>query len=538
MKKTFTLFIAVTFTLSLFAGGIVTNTNQSASYIRMMIRDASLGIDAVFYNPAGLTLLEDGFYFSVNNQTIFQEQIISNAYPFLNTNEYIGDISAPLFPGIYAAYKTGKFAFSLGFNPIGGGGSGTYNTGLPSFETGVSNLVPMLLANEIPTDKYSADIFFEGQSIFWGLQAGVSYQINDMISVYAGGRYVMASNSYKGYIRDIKINPSYADYNGEMVLASEFFNYLGTTATAGAASAVGASAAIQPLIDGGAGALTIPEAVAMQLIDATTQAQLEGGLIALGIDPSGMMIAQMQGAYDAAALSLGSAAEDSYANAAATSDVEVDAGQTGSGFCPIVGLNLNLMDGKLNIGMKYEFKTELELENETVIDGSGLFPDKIKTRNDVPAMFSAGLSYKATDKFKVSAGYHMYFDRDADYSKTVNGVLMANDQIIDNGSIEAGIGFEYDVSDKFLVSIGYLYTGTGVTEAYQRDLSFSLNSNSVGFGGQYKINDMLAINAGMLYTAYTESEKTMAYDDLGLTAIETYDKSNIILAVGFDFKFN
>jgi long-chain fatty acid transport protein len=40
-----------------YAGGLLTNTNQSAQFIRMMSRNASLDIDAVYFNPAGLIKL-------------------------------------------------------------------------------------------------------------------------------------------------------------------------------------------------------------------------------------------------------------------------------------------------------------------------------------------------------------------------------------------------------------------------------------------------------------------------------------------------
>ena len=40
-----------------YAGGLVHNTNQSTAWTRMLARDASIDIDAVFYNPAGLTSL-------------------------------------------------------------------------------------------------------------------------------------------------------------------------------------------------------------------------------------------------------------------------------------------------------------------------------------------------------------------------------------------------------------------------------------------------------------------------------------------------
>ena len=41
-------------TSSLFAGGLLTNTNQSVHFLRNPARDASTEIDAVYTNPAGV----------------------------------------------------------------------------------------------------------------------------------------------------------------------------------------------------------------------------------------------------------------------------------------------------------------------------------------------------------------------------------------------------------------------------------------------------------------------------------------------------
>ena len=38
------------------AGGLLTNTNQHVAFNRMMSREASIGIDGVYYNPAGVVL--------------------------------------------------------------------------------------------------------------------------------------------------------------------------------------------------------------------------------------------------------------------------------------------------------------------------------------------------------------------------------------------------------------------------------------------------------------------------------------------------
>ena len=113
MKKIFTLILAAATCGQLFAGGIVTNTNQSAMFTRLQSRDATLGIDAVYFNPAGLTLLpNNGFFFSLSNQTIGQTRSIKSNYTYLNNGDYEGEVSAPFFPSIYAAYKMDKLAFN------------------------------------------------------------------------------------------------------------------------------------------------------------------------------------------------------------------------------------------------------------------------------------------------------------------------------------------------------------------------------------------------------------------------------------------
>jgi long-chain fatty acid transport protein len=230
MKRVSILIVSVLISSALMAGGIITNTNQSAYFTRLQARDATLGIDAVYFNPAGLTLLpNNGLFISLNNQTLGQTRTITSEFPLLNESEYIGNVSAPLFPGAYIAYKLNKLAFSFGFNPIGGGGGGTYENGVPSIEKSIASIPSMVSALGIPTTAYSADIFLEGSSIFFGYQANVSYAITDMISVALGGRYVMAKNTNQGHINDVMINPQHPLINptGGMMLASTFFTMAG-----------------------------------------------------------------------------------------------------------------------------------------------------------------------------------------------------------------------------------------------------------------------------------------------------------------------
>lgn len=542
MKRLTLLFVGL---LSLpffsYSGGIVTNQNQSAAYIRMFARDASTDIDAVFFNPAGLTKLDDGFYLSLNYQYINQNKSVISDYTHLANSpvEYEGQISVPIFPSVYAAYVKGKFALSFAWSPIGGGGGATFNNGLPSFEIPVSDLVPSLAAQGQPVNSYSLNAFFEGSSVYWGYQLGASYEINDMFSVFLGARYVTAKNTYAGYLKDVNIG----FLDGSEMPATDFFKASGD--------------ALQPLYQGlsglsaaGAGSLTLDQALAANIIDVPTHTALSGGYAALGL-PDTYTIDQGNAVVSPAYLG---ARRAEYV-LADQDDVEVE--QTGSGITPIIGLNISPND-KLNIGIKYEFMTEMEIENNTTKDfivdyipatfpdsyptegtAIGMFPDGQKTRSDIPALLSVGFDYMITEKFKVASGFHMYFDKAANYGKKLDGVYVDNDKVIDRNSTEFALGLEYKINPKMLLSIGYLHTETGVTEDYQTDLSYSNHSNTIGLGGMYKITPNIDLNVGLGYTTYIEARKIYAATDaLGMTytTTETYDKDNLFLSFGLDFK--
>ena len=156
-----------------FGGGIVTNSNQSAAWVRTLVRDASTDADAVYYNPAGLIKLNDGFHFSLNSQTIFQNKDVTSNYQFLNPSpkKYAGEVTAPVFPGAYATWKKNKLAISFGFNPVGGGGGAEYAKGLPSFEDRYFR----------PGSALSADSCPAGCSI----RPGSSLQVTDSIPISA-----------------------------------------------------------------------------------------------------------------------------------------------------------------------------------------------------------------------------------------------------------------------------------------------------------------------------------------------------------------
>lgn len=445
------LLVAITIPSVSNAGGIVTNTNQSASFIRLPALDAIIGIEGVYYNPAGLVKLENGLYVSLSNQFVNQKRSVSSTFPTLNNSDYEGIVKAPLFPSAYVAYKANKFVFSFAFNPIGGGGGAEYENGLPSFESRISQIPGLVSSLGVPTTAYSMDIFFKGSSIYFGYQVGISYAITDAIGVFGGVRYVTASNTYSGNIKDIMINPQHPLVNpsGGMMLANSFFTAIG-----------------QP----------------------------------------------------------------SYA--AMTADAEVDVVQKGSGITPIIGLSV-IASEKLNFGVKYEFKTKMELTTETKVDGTGLFPDGEIVPNDMPSLLTIGANFKPIAKLSISGGFHYYFDKSANYGKKINGVFVENSEVIDKNFWEAAVGLEYQITDKIIASAGYLLTQTGVNDKYHSDLSHSLNTNSIGIGGKYKFNEKLGVNLGFMNTFYTGYEKVFTTP----VYTETYNRTSTVIALGVDYKF-
>ena len=230
MRKIGTIIVIGLFLIGFaFAGGIVTNSNQSADFHRLLNRNASTDVDAVYFNPAGIMLLNEGFSFYLSSQTIDQKRHIQSDFAALkNDGKFEGTTFAPVFPNFYVAYKTGDLAFGAGFVPIGGGGSAEFKDGLPSFVAPISAVPVGLTASGIPTTNYDVDVAFEGSSVYMGGQAVVSYKINDMFSVSAGGRYFTAKNSYKGHLKDIMINPTSAALgaDGGMVNAVAFSHKL------------------------------------------------------------------------------------------------------------------------------------------------------------------------------------------------------------------------------------------------------------------------------------------------------------------------
>jgi len=438
MKKSLVVVVLLLFCAPLMFATLVTNMNQSAMYFRLLSRNASTDVDAVFYNPAGLMQLKNGWHFSLNNETIFQKKTVINGFPLLNTDTYEGKVNVPVYPDFYAVYKTERMAFSFGFGPNSGGGTANFDKGLPSFEIPYSEVPLLLTLMGVPTSRYSTDIAFEGNSVFWGFQANASFALTDWLDAAVGGRLIIAHNSYVGTIKNFMINP----FLGPMVSAPLFFTAIGAPALA-----------------------------------------------------------------------------------FASLDKAVDAAQNGTGFTPLLSLNLHPVDG-LNIGLKYEFITKLTLTNDPTTDDLNLFPASVKVHNDIPAILSLGVEYMLLPRLRATVSYNYFFDKNADWDGRQN--------FIDSNTWDLGAGLEYGVTDTVAISAGFLHTQYNLLPGYNNDFSHEMPNNSVGFGGRVGLAKNLDVDLGLLMTFYDQSSQSINYGIFGLRT-EEYKRTNFGFTLGFNY---
>jgi len=545
-----------------FAGGIVTNTNQSAAWVRMLARDASVDVDAVFFNPAGLTHLDDGFYFQLNSQTVSQSRTVTSTYPTLNNGKYEGKTFVPFLPTAFAVYKRGNLAVSGGFTVIGGGGSAEFDKGLPDFEYKVSGL-PTALAGlkpigeqagvDLSVNGYSMSSSITGSSTYLGFQGAVSYRINDIISIALGARYVSASNKYDGNITDISLINGTDTMRADAFITSKAvptLNGISQKLGQGITQLTGVANQVQPFL-GQFGAFTLAQGKAAGAITEDQYNALIQAGNAVGIeDPANTTL---QDYYDGINVGItglntqktqvdGTAAALS-AQATALADKNLQVEQTGTGITPFVSVDIDF--GNVGFSAKYEMKTKMNVTTKVIKDDFGLFVDKEEVPAEMPAMLALGARFNAGG-LKLQTGFHYYFDKAAKYGKrNAAGEFVTNGKEVNiNGdktylsgnSIEFALGAQYDINSMFGLSAGFLMTKTKPNAIYQSSLSYSLPTKTFGFGAIVHATSNIDIDLGVSFTSYDKYTKDFAGVAPAPAYKETYEKSAKIFSLGATLK--
>jgi long-subunit fatty acid transport protein len=473
------------------AGGIITNTNQSIDFLRNPARDAAIGLDGVYSNPAGVAFLPEGFHLGINWQYAHQTRTILSTNPVFalgkknngaTTKTFEGVADAPFIPSLQAAYNKGNWSVQFNFSVPGGGGACEFADGLGSFESVVGSIANQL--KPLGATGYDMDGYMQGRQYYFGFQLGAAYKITKDLSVYGGLRLLYGTATYKAKISNIMVNTEggYVDF-GSFLQGAE-------TTVDGGLTKVNAGIAQYE-----AAGIPVPDALTQQ------KAQLEGTKQSLN-------------------------ALQKYSQG-----VNLLCNQSSVGIAPVIGVDYRI--GKFNFAAKYEFKTQIHMKNESTVNEASEIPavnkfrDSEKIDEDSPAQLAVGAMWNITDDVRLNLGYHHFFDTN------VNWYNNAQDKL-DGGSNEYLGGVEWDINDKLTISGGLQLTRYQLTDEYMNDMSFVVNSYSFGFGFNYKVADNITLKAAYFQTNYDHYKRT-DYPQVGIS--DDFTRTNRVLGIGCELAF-
>lgn len=525
-----------------FAGGFLTNTNQNVAFNRMMSREASIGIDGVYYNPAGVVFLGDGHHLSINWQLAYQDRTIKNDYSLFTNNvnnpitprEFKGEAFAPVIPSFQYAYNKGRWSFQGNFALTGGGGKCTFDNGLGSFERivaetamaacGLARTVDGALGSVLGREvsmfgsdqafgaggKYSYNSYMHGRQYYFGLSLGAAYKVSDNFSVFGGVRGIYATTNYYGYVEDIKVgnmplymvlDPTKKDAANIELSCDQ--NGIGFTPIIG--------------VDFKTGKWNFSAKYEFK-----TRMRLKNKSVnlvpSIGNLPANLS-SQMTQILTAQFTQAGLPAEQAVAKAEAAATA-VLANQTVQ---------------QTMLGLKNQFDTELD-------EAIGEYADGKKIAADIPAYLSVGVGYSPIDPLRINVGFHFFDDKNA---KAYNN----RQEKLDHGTLEYNAGVEYDINKKFTVSAGWQSTNYGLPEEeattskdkrFMDDKSFVTSSNSVGLGGVWHFNKKMSFTVAYFHTFYQHKKTTESVELIPGNAINysaDYSRNNNVFAAGIDINF-
>lgn len=517
-----------------FAGGMITNNFQSAAYSRMLSRNASTQLDAVFYNPAGLVSLDYGWHISLGNTGFAGEDRITSDYPYLNGTQYTGNVSGYLFPNLHAAYRSDRWIFSAGIGRMAGEGPIDFSRGIPSYELGISALKGW---SDLGITNYQADISFSSRMAYWGFQAGATFQLNDVFSVFGGARLVTGNNVYAGYVENVQIQANGRYYPAASWLADRSEDFVRKASEAG----IVASALDKEMRDFGISTITLIDLQQGAYYTSEQVAILINGLAGYGISGanSGWTVHKVWSEYNRVAREADAQSRKISADTDAFSDQRIDVRQGGTGVTPIVGLCLSPSED-LVLSLKYEYRTRLNIAVESQDDNTGLFTNGDTYRIDLPPILAIGIGYQPVYWLGFIFSYNMYFDRQAAWGRNLREKIHNRNVIrsVNSNSYDVALGVQLNLSDQFAFSVGSMFYTTGVADSFQSDFGFANTSWTAALGFQWNISEQLSLDAGFMTAFSTDEEVTFRDSSLTISGgryREVYGRSRMGMGLGLSY---
>ncbi len=520
------------------AGGILTNTNQSIDFLRNPARDAAIGLDGVYSNPAGVAFLSDGFHLGLNWQYAHQTRTITSTNDLFKlgvknngqaTKTFEGVADAPVIPSVQAAYNTGDWSFQFNFSIPGGGGKCEFDKGVGSFETAVAaittrlqstsnqlNQLTGIFGSSVPNvNGYDVDGYMKGKQYYFGVQIGAARKITENLSVYGGLRVLYGSARYEARLNNIRV------MNGttSMALPKYFEAIKSGLNTAGTNLASNGRAPYVAALTSAFIAQGMPAA------DATTKATATVTTAAAQLTA----LADPNSELNASAEKLAP-----YSNG-----MNLKSDQTGWGIAPIIGVDYKI--GDFNFAAKYEFKTRMRMKNNSdlesaLIPATAKYVDGTSVPEDAPALFTIGGQWSGIKDVRIDLGWHHFFDKQAHWYENTQ-------KLLDGGTDEYLAGVEWDINDKITVSAGGQLTRYDLTDAYMNDISFVVNSYSFGFGLNYQLSNVVTLKAAYFQTNYEDYDMdtpAQNVESLGLSipaGHNSFTRTNRVLGLGCELTF-
>ena len=529
MKKiVLSLVVFMMTTLSAMAGGILTNTNQSVAFLKNPARDAAIGLDGVYSNPAGVAFMPEGFHIAFNWQYAHQTRTITSTNDVFalgkkndgkTVKEFEGVADAPIIPSLQAAWNKGNWSIQFNFSVPGGGGACEFADGLGSFESVVGTIAKKL--QPLGAMGYDMDGYMKGRQYYYGIQLGAAYKVSPNLSVYGGLRLLYGDATYKAKISNILVKTA-----GGYVEFGDFMQGAIGTVEDGIAQVNNYIADVNAGIEQvNAGIAQVNAGIAQyEAAGAPVPADLTAQQQAL-LTQQGTLTAQQQALTAQQAQLEGTRKElgtlQKYAEG-----VNLLSNQDGLGIAPVIGVDWKYKN--FNFAAKYEFKTQIRMKNESTVNKASeiaavnRFRDGEKVNEDAPALLTLGAQWKPIDEISLNLGWHHYFDKDANWYNNSQDLLRRNTN-------EFLAGVEWDVTDRLNVSCGGQLTRYGLTDEYMNDMSFVVNSYSLGFGFSYKVKDNITVSAAYFQTNYGNYDR-VNYPEPGTS--DSFTRTNRVLGIG------
>lgn len=469
-KKTVTI-LGLTLLLShfLFAGGIENKSNLTPGYARNPSRNAeSSRPEAAFYNIAGLSFIQDGFYLDLGNQFVIKKYMndwngitVPGTPISVKGGETYDNTPVLLYPDIDIVYKRKFFSVFLNFGIYAGGGGLNYDKGTSITSAAFAGGAAKMLGG---AKEIAAGIT--------QIQQGIAAQM-------AGG----ASQS--------DVAP------------------LIQQATQLGAQAQGLQTQAQGLLD------------AANHHKLTVNSITYGWQIGASFRPIDML--SISGAlrvvYGTQSMNLKAAGFKQLGNGGD----HISYNAYGVALSPVVGVQVRPLDC-LDIAVQYQCESFLNYEVSDVggnKDAGAMFGIKKKGhfRSDIPHALNIGVGYRPIEPLSLSVGFNYYFNEEA----AQNSILGKTDY---DDSWELSTGADYRIIKQVSVSLGLAYSYQGATKESNSTFNPVLNSLTIGTGVEYTPIKELTITLSGMYVKYFDKDyyisgtyKSTLKKDLGAICI-------------------